>query len=72
VGGLCGVSGRTVINWIEEEKLPGTHLLYDSRKMGYLVPASSLIEFARRTNPMIVPRIQRAVEAKENELLAVG
>jgi hypothetical protein len=67
---LCGVSRRTVRNWIDEGKFPSAHFRYDSPKMGYLIPAKDLLGFIARTNPMILPRAERMEKAKAEEMLA--
>lgn len=65
---LCGVGRRMVLTWIAEEKLPGTHFLYDSPKLGHRIPARALLAFVERTNPMATGKIERAIAAKEHEL----
>lgn len=72
VTALCEVARRLVQKWVEDGKFPGAHLRYDSSRMGYLIPAEELLEFVTRTNPMIVPRVKRAAELKERDLLAVS
>lgn len=69
---MCGVSKRFVQNWVEEGKFPNKHFLYDSPKMGYLIPAGDLLAFLSRSNPMKVPLVTKRAEAKEKELSAVG
>lgn len=70
VAALCGLSARTIRNWIVGGIFPNAHRRYNSAKMPYLIPAKDLLEFVGRTNPMIVPRVQKAEEAKAEEMFA--
>ena len=56
-----GIAHDTVMIWCRTRRFPNAYLLYGSRKLGYRIPLSDVLDVAGEQREVVRGKLERAI-----------